>query len=333
MFGPALAGLLAGCAAPDGSTGAGSQPVLPGYRVVADLPLPGGTSRWGYQVLDGRAGRLYVAHPGAGQVVVVDTAQLRVAATVPDIDTVQGLALAPVLGRLYASATSRNEIAVIELASARVVARVTAGSGPDSLTYVSESGSLLVSDAAGTGETVVDVKTHRPRARVELGTGLGDSQYDSWTGRVLVAVGGREELVALDPASAAVIARYRLPGCQEAHGVRMDVSSTDRAFVACAGNARLLAVDLATGRVSAPLEVGTGPDELALDPALHRLYVASQSGLLTVVDTAGPDPVVLVRGDVGPNAHSVAVDPDTHLLYLPVANVGGRPVLRVLAPL
>jgi DNA-binding beta-propeller fold protein YncE len=75
-----------------------------------------------------------------------------------------------------------------------------------------------------------------------------------------------------------------------------------------------------------------GPDTLALDPTLHRLYVASASGVLTVIDTAGSELTVLARGYAGPEAHSVAVDPDTHLVYLPLAGVRGRSVVRVLAP-
>jgi hypothetical protein len=30
-----------------------------------------------------------------------------------------------------------------------------------------------------------------------------------------------------------------------------------------------------------------------------------------------------------PHAHTVSVDPATHLVYLPLQNVGGRPVLRI----
>ena len=33
-----------------------------------------------------------------------------------------------------------------------------------------------------------------------------------------------------------------------------------------------------------------------------------------------------------PRAHTVAVDPTTHRVYLPLANVSGHPVLRVLVP-
>src|SRR5262249_16843123 len=53
------------------------------------------------------------------------------------------------------------------------------------------------------------------------------------------------------------------------------------------------------------LDVGHGPDVLALDPGLHRLYVASESGNLAVFD-AGPQVRKLGAGNAGSNAHSVS---------------------------
>jgi hypothetical protein len=38
----------------------------------------------------------------------------------------------------------------------------------------------------------------------------------------------------------------------------------------------------------------------------------------------------LGRGFVGPNAHSVAVDPATHRVYFPLENLQGHPVLRIM---
>jgi YVTN family beta-propeller protein len=328
----ALVGLAAACAAPGAALTAGDAASVPGYRVVTDVPMPGGASRWDYATLDPAGGRLYLAHLGASEVVVVDTARQQVVAVVPGIQSVHGLALAPALGRLYAAANTRDEVAVIDLASGQVVARVPAGQGPDGLAYVSSQARVFVSDENGTGDTVIDASAVLPSSTVELGNGIGDTQYDAFSGLVLVAVGNSSELVALDPGSESVVARYPLPGCDGARGVQVDASGRDRAFVACEGNAKLVGIDLDTGRVSPPVEVGGGPDVLALDPALQRLYVASESGVLTVVDTSGPDPRVLAQGGAGPDAHSVAVDPDTHLVYLPLASVGGRPVLRVLAP-
>jgi YVTN family beta-propeller protein len=335
LAGAAMALLVAACGAPGIPLQAGlANPAVtvPGYRLVMDLPMPGSPSRWEYAILDSASGRLYLAHLGTSQVVVVDTARPEVVTTVPGIDSVHGLALAPRLGLLYASASGSDQVAVIDMATAQVVARVPAGPAPNGLAFVSSPDRLFVSDEHGTGDTVIDTLTDRPRSTVELGPGVGESQYDPWSGRVLVTVAGRHELVALDPQSEAIVARYPLPGCEGADAVQVDVSGRDRAFVDCSANARLVGVDLDTGLVSPAVEVGDGPDVLALDPALHRLYVASESGVLTVVATDGADLQVVASGAAGPDAHSVAVDPDTHLLYLPLASVDGRPVLRVLAP-
>ncbi len=54
-----------------------------GLRQVADIPLDGGTTRFDYQSLDPQRGLLFIAHLGAGQVIVFDVKQQKVIATIP----------------------------------------------------------------------------------------------------------------------------------------------------------------------------------------------------------------------------------------------------------
>jgi hypothetical protein len=63
------------------------------------------------------------------------------------------------------------------------------------------------------------------------------------------------------------------------------------------------------------------------------VYVSSESGGVTVlreVDT--PNGVALLHeGDLTmPHAHTVAVDPRSHLVYFPLQEVNGRPILRIM---
>jgi len=108
-----------------------------------------------------------------------------------------------------------------------------------------------------------------------------------------------------------------------------DVPERRRVFVACEDNAKLVVLDLASRRVTSVMDVGDGLDVLALDPGLHPLYIAAESGTLAVFDT-GPQVRKLGIGNAGPNAHTVSVDPDTHIVYLPLTDVRGHPVLREL---
>ena len=54
--------------------------------------------------------------------------------------------------------------------------------------------------------------------------------------------------------------------------------------MACDGNATLLSVDIGSGQVTGTYPVGDAPDVLAYDAGAQRLYVAAESGVVTVLD-------------------------------------------------
>jgi DNA-binding beta-propeller fold protein YncE len=159
----------------------------------------------------------------------------------------------------------------------------------------------------------------------------GNVQYDDVSGLVLVDVGARNELAVVDPSTRRVVREVSLPGCAHPHGLHLDAHRR-LAFVACDQNAKLLVVDLKTMHVRQQETVGGGPDVLDFDPGLRRLYVASESGELTVFAERGRTLTKLGQSKLAPSAHSVAVDPRTHLAYFPLANLDGRPMLRIMRP-
>jgi DNA-binding beta-propeller fold protein YncE len=128
-----------------------------------------------------------------------------------------------------------------------------------------------------------------------------------------------------------VVGRYPLPGAEGNHGLLIEPTRR-LAFIACEGNARLLVLDLRTKEVVSSHLVGAAPDVLAFDPDLAMLYVASESGVLSVFKVADREITKVGESRVAPRAHSVAVAPDTHRVYLPLENVDKHPVLRVMEP-
>lgn len=327
LLGAALA--AAGCGWPPSTSGAPAESI-PGYHVVRDIPLPGNTGRWDYQAFDSSSHRLYITHLGGGEVVVFDVSQQKVVGIVKDISSPHGTVVAAEAGRLFVTATGRNELVAIDLTTLAVVGRTAAGDYPDGLDYVPGLRKVYVTDEHGTGDTIIDASTLRSRGSINLGGDIGNTKYDSDAQLVYVAVGASNELVAIDPRSDRVVGRFSLSGCKGAHGVQL-MASPRRAFVACEGNSKVIDYDLVSNRILGSLGVGATPDVLAYDPGLQRAYVASEDGQLTVILASSPLRK-LAQGNVGPSAHTVAVDPGTHFVYLPLTNVGGRPVLRVLSP-
>lgn len=295
-------------------------------RQVEDVPLPGGSSRFDYQSYDASQQSLYIAHLGADSLVVYDVRTSRVLGEVHGVAGAHGVLAVPSLGRVFATATNTHELVGIRGLS--VVSRTWVGGFPDGLAYDPAHKRLFVSDKTGGAVIVVDSRGRLLR-KVRFGGEAGNVKYDAGAKRMLVAVAGREQLVSIDPVRLKVAARTPLPGCDGAHGLQLD-SYRRLAFVACENNAKLLVVDLPHRRVIQTLAVGDGPDVLALDSSLQRLYVAAESGVVAVFAEQGQNLVELGQGLLAPGAHSVAVA--TPYVYFPLENVGGHPVLRIMAP-
>jgi DNA-binding beta-propeller fold protein YncE len=316
------------------ATAAGPKPSKSGkpdpLRVVAEVAMPDPAVRFDYQSLDATTGRLYIAHMNADQLVVFDTGSRRVLANLDGFARVHGVWAVPELGRLYASATGSKQINVVDMGSLTILARVGPVTYPDGLAYAPESQRVFVSDEHGKTDAVIDTRTNSLVTSIALGGEAGNTVYDSGSRRILVAVHEPAELVAIDPSSATIVARYALPGVQEPHGVSLDVPKR-LAFVAGAGNHTLAVFDLDTKKILETHTVGEDPDVLAFDPGLGLLYVSAESGTVSVFREQ--DRKLVSRGEmVMPHAHTVCVDPRTHLVYFPLENVSGKPLLRIMEP-
>ena len=250
-------------------------------RTRTDIALPGPTNRFDYQSYDPRTHLLFIAHLGAGTVVVVNTQSEKVVADMPNVSQAHGVLVVPELGRAYASATGTNEIAVIDEQTLKEVARIPAGAYPDGIAYAPEERKLYVSDQSGRTETVIDAQANKRVATISLGGEVGNTQYDPISKHIFVNVQTLNQLVEIDPHTDAIVARHPLPGADHNHGLLIE--PTQRlAFIACEGNNKLLVVDMDSMRVTGSDSVGDGPDVLAFDDALKLLYVASESGVVSV---------------------------------------------------
>lgn len=309
-----------------------SSPALP-LRAVGETALPGDGSRFDYESLDASRGLLFVAHLGASEVIEVDVRAHRVVRVIDNLSQVHGVLAVPALRRVYATATGDNQMVTLDEQTGAVLHRTPTGTYPDGLAYDPRRGEMWTTNESGGSETVIDAMTGAVRGTVELGGEVGNVAYDPTGSQMLVAVQGRDDLAVIDPARRAVTRRVPLPGCEHDHGLSLAVDAR-LAFVACDGNATLLTIDLNTWHVVGTDDVGENPDVLAYDQNARRLYVAAESGTVTVLDLRGHRLTVTGSAHLADDAHVVAVDPGTHHSYYPVpAGTNGRPALLEREPL
>jgi DNA-binding beta-propeller fold protein YncE len=302
-----------------------------GLKLVREIALPGPANRFDYQSVDPISGRIYMNHMNAGRTIVFDVITDRVITEITGVPRATGVLVVPTRHQVYISAAGAHAVVVVDDRNFRTIARIDGIRFPDGIAYATDVDKVFVSDETGAMNVVIDAKTLRKRSTIDLGGEAGNTHYDSVSRCILVAVQSRNQLVAIDPATEKIVQRYDLPRSDSPHGFTLD--EPDRlAFVSSEGNALLQVVDLRTMKVVQSLSVPDDPDVLAWDPAWRRLYVAAESGAVAsfVLDSRALKRAEELRA---PRAHTVSVDPRTHLVYVPLENVGGRPVLRIYQPI
>ncbi len=238
-----------------------------------------------------------------------------------------GVLAVPALGRVYASATDARQLLTIDERTNKVLARAPAGDYPDGIAYDSADRRVYVSDESGGVETVFTTGGHR-LASLKLGGEAGNVQYDPVSGHVLADVQTRNEVAVISTRTNRVIRRIPLPQCHHDHGLLVDAPRR-LAFVACDGNAKLLTLDLRTMKVTGTASIGRSPDVLAFDTTLRRLYVSAESGDVAVFAEHRRGLTELAQAFLAPEAHTVAVDSSTHLVYFPLQS---GPKLQIMKP-
>ena len=309
-----------------------APPLAVSLKIVGDYALPGRATRWDYMSIDATRSRMAVAHLGDSTVVLIDTKTKAVIGSVAHISDVHGVLAIPELDRIYASATGSNEIVAIDAQTLKVTARIPTGEYPDGIAYAPPAHKIYVSNENGGSLTVIDTLANRVVKTIVLGGSVGNTQYDPATGHIFTNVQGTTELVEIDPATDTIVERTVIPGADGNHGLLIE-PTLRRAFIACEGNDLLIVLDLRTKKVLAQFHVGSGPDVLGYDAALQMLYVASESGVVSVLKINATGATLVTQKFVGPNAHTLAVDASTHEVYFPLKEKGHSPVLRVMRPL
>src|SRR5262249_17515382 len=157
-------------------------------ELVADIPLPGPAVRFDYQSMDASAGRLYISHMTANQLVVFDVKRWEIVASLDGFPSVQGVWAVPDLGKVFASSTGEHKLAAVDMKTLKVVGKAGPIDYPDGIAYAPEYQAVFVSDEHGDADAVVDGNTNALITAIPLGGGAGNTVYDPNGGRILVGV-------------------------------------------------------------------------------------------------------------------------------------------------
>jgi DNA-binding beta-propeller fold protein YncE len=304
------------------------------FEGYIELPKSGSLSVLDYLTINN--GILFVTSESSGALFKVDLdlghPSLSAVSELPGSGAAHGVALVMDRNVAFVTRSEENTVDVFDPTSLRLLGRIPVADDADAILYVPSAKLVYLANGDAKIATLID-----PEKRITVGTvplpGKPEfPAFDSQTGVLYQNLEDIDSIVAVDLARRAVIGQWSLTPCEGPTGMAID-SEQRRLFAVCSRNATLVVFDLESHRVIASLKIGGGPDSVAFDGTLHRIYSAGKAGRLTVIQQDGPNAYRVldeIRTHYG--AHTLVLDPVSHRVFVGYASLFAHPRIGVFSP-
>jgi DNA-binding beta-propeller fold protein YncE len=310
-------------------TAAPAQGTLLKQIATIDVPGPKG-KRFDYLTIDPSRHLLLSTHLGAGLLYAIDLRTNKVVKTFEDLPGIEGVEVAADVNKAYTSNWKEDKIGVIDLEQMKVIKKLPTESKPDGIAYAPPFHKIYVSDERGKAEAVVDVTKDEIITTIHFASETGNPRYDPVSKRVYVNLQDKNVIAEIDPATDKQVAEYPVGKCKGNHGMALD-SEHRLAFLSCEENDLMTVFRLDTHEPIAYFPQPKGGDVIAFDPVLKRIYVACYDGAIAVFQEDDPTHFRHL-GDVPvqKKVHSLAIDLETHKVYVPEQEENGAPAAKIV---
>src|SRR6266568_2761321 len=291
------------------------------YKLVGRYPVPG-VGGFDYVMLDNSTRRLYVSH--ATQVDVVDADTGKVVGTIPDTPGVHGVAIASAFKHGFTSNGRENKVSMFDPETLQLIKKIDVGKGPDGIYYDPGTKRVFTNNHGSHDITALDAATGEVVGTVKA-EGDGEQAIIGADGLIYVNSENTNEVVVFDPKSLEVKHRFPIGVAETPTGLAYD-AKTNRLFIGCRKEPKMVVMDAGTGKVIANFPIGSGVDFAGFDPSAHLIFFSCSDGTLSIFHEKSADQYE----DAGavktqPSAKTMAFDPKTKKVFLPAAEYQETP--------
>jgi len=284
--------------------------------LVAEKPIviPGVAAKFDYMNVDDEKRRLLAAHPGANSLAVIDLNTNKVIASLP-LGTVQGIVVDAARDQYITGNSKDQKVVFVDRKTLKAIGEVATNGPCDDIVLDPKTSTVYADHDDGTDVWAIDAKTRKLIGSVTIPEAPEFVLYDAGTDRLYQNIKSDGTLQVIDPSTNKVTAVWR--AAEGPHGLAID-GAHNRVY--SAGNrGKLVVFEMKTGKRLGEVQIAPGTDQIAYDPEMQRVYCASR-GFISVVQ-ATEDGAKLVANVPSPaGAHTVAVDPKTHSVWVSYAD-------------
>lgn len=283
--------------------------VLPAAPPQA-VPIESG---FDYVVADSARRRIYAAHTGSTDLLIVNSDTGRVLGQV-SVGPVQGLAVDPVTGHVFTGDGIQRTVSEVDPKTQKVLRTVDVEGNLDAVAYDPANHHIYADEDNGTRIFVIDAKTMKHIATVTIpGHKPEYLAVDPETHDVYQNIDRLHEIAVVDGTTLRVKKIIPTPALRLNHPLLYDDGYK---HIIAGGENRMLATYDRSGAQLGTVRIGTRMDQCGLDYASHRIVCAGDRKI-TVVDQSPSGALKIVGTDKIPDgAYTLAIDQKTGRVWI-----------------
>jgi DNA-binding beta-propeller fold protein YncE len=303
----------------------GQQPI--GLSLKDRIDLPNVTGRIDHFSADVKGGRLFVSALGNHTVEVLDVQSGKRLHTIPDLAEPQGVFYDPATNRLFVACAIDGATKVFDSGTFQLLTTVKFSGDADNIRYDARATRVIV--GYGDGALGFLDPTGKKSGEIGLGAHPESFQLEKSGTRVFVNVPDRKEIEVADLMRNAVLTRWPVTSALKNYPMALDEVHR-RLLIGCRVPARMLALDTATGKQTASVEIVGDTDDLFYDAVQSRVYVIGGGGFLDAFEQRDPDHYNRIQHvETAPGARTGLFVPEWDRLFVAAPRRGGQPA-RIL---
>ena len=256
--------------------------------LVRIIPIPGVIGRFDHMAVDNNGGRVFAAVYGNDSVEVLDTARGRRDRSIQEgFSKPQMVAYLPDMNRIVVSSEGDGSCTVLDADTCRLIDTVKFSDDADQLRYDPVAKRVYV----GYGEGAIGVFDATTNKKIgqdfEVGVHPESFQLEEKGPKIFVNLASISQIAVIDR-NTRKIEKWKLQSAGTNFPMALD-EEHPRLFVAARKPARLLVLDMDTGKEIASLPGAIDTDDMSFDQDRKRIYVTSGEGFIFVYQQLDPD--------------------------------------------
>jgi DNA-binding beta-propeller fold protein YncE len=250
------------------------------------IDLPNVNGRIDHFSADLKGQRLFMSALGNHTVEVLDIQSGKRLRTIPDLAEPQGVLYDPASNHLFVACASDGATKVYDGSTFQLLTTVKFSGDADNIRYDARGSRVIV--GYGDGALALLDPAGKKSGEIALDAHPESFQLEKSGTRVFINVPDRKEIEVADLARNGVLTKWPVTSALKNYPMALD-EAHHRLLIGCRSPARMLALDTATGKQTASVEIVGDTDDLFYDAARSRVYVIGGGGFVDVFEQRDPD--------------------------------------------